>query len=104
MDPKQTRNLLKIHSLVSVVTTIKQGSQFRTGGHLGLAKKRILIPINTDVPFRVYCYFIIKLINTLYNLLKIVIKSNPNLFLTKSPSQINMFHFSQVLKLNTNIY
>ena len=39
MDLKQTRNLLKIHSLVSVVTTIKQGSQFRTGGHFGLAKK-----------------------------------------------------------------
>ena len=70
-------------------------------------RKNGSIPINTGVPFRVYRYFIIILINNLYNLLKIlkiVIKSIPNLFLMRSPSQINMFSSNQVLKLNINIY
>ena len=60
----------------------------------------ILLSVNIGAPFRIYRYFIIKLINILYivlKILKIVIKSILNLFLVRSPSQINMFSSSQIL-------
>ena len=62
-------------------------------------KGYISLSVNSGALFQVYYYFIIKLINILYNLLKIlkiVMKSILNLFLMRSPFQINRFRSNQV--------